>query len=191
MKISISINGVVRDILAKFQQVYEKYEERDVKSDVITPNLMEYTHFNSEEELYDFLYQEAPMEIFGQATETVVNVMSHLVELYKDMPSGYKLRVVSDDLGRAKAATLWFLAKYGLVCDEISFYNTKTVGELWDITDVFITSDVEVIESRPEGKKLVVVTQPYNSSYECDLRLTNLKELTSLNINNILQTEEI
>ena len=191
MKISISINGVVRDILAKFQQVYEKYEERDVKSDVITPNLMEYTHFNSEEELYDFLYREAPMEIFGQATETVVNVMSHLVELYKDMPSGYKLRVVSDDLGRAKAATLWFLAKYGLVCDEISFYNTKTVGELWDITDVFITSDVEVIESRPEGKKLVVVTQPYNSSYECDLRLTNLKELTSLNINNILQTEEI
>ena len=121
MKISVNINGVLRNVLLKFQQVYEKYEDRDVKSDVITPNLMEYTHFDDEEKLYNFLYQEAPMEIFGQAKETFINVISHLVELYKNMPSDYKLRVVSDDLGKAKPATLWFLAKYGLVCDEIVF----------------------------------------------------------------------
>ena len=190
MKISISINGVVRDVLSKFQQVYEKYEERDVKSDVITPNLIEYTHFKDEEELYNFLYQEAPMEIFGQATETITNIVSHLVELYKDMPSDYKLRVVSDDLGKAKSATLWFLAKYGLVCDEIVFYNTKSVVGLWESTDIFITSDVDVIKTKPKDKKLIIIDHSYNSSYDCDLRLTNLKELDSLNINNILQLEK-
>ena len=166
MKISISINGVVRDILSKFQQVYEKYEEIEVKSDVVTPNLMEYTHFKDEEELYNFLYQEAPMEIFGQAT------------------------VVSDDLGKAKSATLWFLAKYGLVCDEIVFYNTRSVVELWENTDIFITSDVDVIKTKPKDKKLIIIDHSYNSSYDCDLRLTNLKELDSLNINNILQLEK-
>tara|TARA_R110000823_G_scaffold315384_2_gene447303 strand:+ start:2575 stop:3150 length:576 start_codon:yes stop_codon:yes gene_type:complete len=191
MKISISINGVVRDILSKFQQVYEKYEERAVKSDVITPNLMEYTHFKTEEELYDFLYQEAPMEIFGQATETVVNVMAHLVELYKEMPSGYRLSIVSDDLGRAKSATLWFLAKYGLVCDEILFYDTKTLEDIWASTDVFITSDVDIINTKPKNKKLIVIDQPYNNLYDCDLRITNLKELDSLNIENIWHLKEM
>ena len=76
MKISVNINGVLRNVLLKFQQVYEKYEDRDVKSDVITPNLMEYTHFDDEEKLYNFLYQEAPMEIFGQAKETFISVVA-------------------------------------------------------------------------------------------------------------------
>jgi|TARA_R110001592_G_scaffold40295_2_gene132295 hypothetical protein len=191
MKISVNINGVLRNVLLKFQQVYEKYEDRDVKSDVITPNLMEYTHFDDEEKLYNFLYQEAPMEIFGQAKETFINVISHLVELYKNMPSDYKLRVVSDDLGKAKPATLWFLAKYGLVCDEIVFYNTKTLENIWDNTDVFITSDVDVIESKPKNKKLIVVDQSYNNSYDCDLRITNLKELDTLNIEDIWRLKEI
>jgi len=191
MKISVSINGVLRDVLLKFQQVYEKYEDREVKSDVITPNLMEYTHFKNEEELYDFLYKEAPMEIFGQAKETILNVVAHLVELYKDMPSDYKLSIVSDDLGKSRSATLWFLAKYGLVCDEIQFYNTKTLNEVWGGTDIFITSDIDVINSKPNNKKLIVVDQPYNNSYDCDLRITNLKELKTLNIEDIWRLKKV
>ena len=191
MIISVSINTVLRDVLSKFEQLYEKYEDREVKSPVITPNSIDYTHFEKPEDLYDFLYTEAPMEIFGQATETITNIVSHLVELYKDMPSDYKLRVVSDDLGKAKSATLWFLAKYGLVCDEIVFYNTKSVVGLWESTDIFITSDVDVIKTKPKDKKLIVIDHIYNSSYDCDLRIDSLKELDSLNINNMLQLEKI
>tara|TARA_R110000737_G_scaffold78955_2_gene110704 strand:- start:499 stop:1077 length:579 start_codon:yes stop_codon:yes gene_type:complete len=191
MKISVSINGVLRDVLLKFQQVYEKYEDRETKSDVITPNLMEYTHFKNEEELYNFLYQEAPMEIFGQAKETILNVIAHLVELYKDMPPDYKLSIVTDDLGKSKSATLWFLAKYGLVCDEILFYNVKTLDGIWEGTDVFITSDIDVITTKPDNKKLIVVDQVYNNSYDCDLRITNLKELNTLNIEDIWRLKEV
>ena len=39
--------------------------------------------FKNEDELYNFLYEEAPMEIFGQAKEIENGVISHLVELYK------------------------------------------------------------------------------------------------------------
>ena len=180
MIISISINGVLRDILSKFEQIYEKYQNQEVKSPVITPNLMDYVHFVNEDELLEFLYNDATMEIFGQAKEIENNVISHLVELYKEMPLDYKLKIVSDDLGKSKAATLWFLSKYGLVCDEIVFYTTDAIKELWEVTDVFITTDTDIINNKPENKKLIVVDKCYNENMECDLRVTTLKEIKSL-----------
>ena len=129
MIISVSINGVLRDILGRFESVYNKYHEEGVNSEVITPDLIKYTHFELPEELYKFIYEESSMEIFGQAKEIKQHVITHLTSLYKSMPKDYKLRIVGDDLGRAKSSTLWFLAKYGTSCDEISFYNSKTVGE--------------------------------------------------------------
>lgn len=95
MNVSISINEGLRDILGRFQVIYEKYYE-EVKSDVITPDLMKYVHFSGDTELYEFLYEEAPMEIFGQAKESENNVIRHLVELYKKMPSDYKLTLISE-----------------------------------------------------------------------------------------------
>ena len=180
MIVSVSINTVLRNVLSKFEEVYEKYEQKEVKSPVTTPNLMEYTHFKNVEDLYDFLYTEAPMEIFGQATESENNVVSHLVELYKGMPSDYKLRIVSDELGRAKPSTFWFLAKYGLVCDEIVFYTTKTLSKLWDETDIFITSDVDVIKNKPDNKKLIILNTSYNDSFDNGIKIDSLKEIKSL-----------
>ena len=96
------------------------------------------------------------------------------------MPVGYKLKIVSDDLGKSKAATLWFLSKYGLVCDEIIFYTSDTLDELWGVTDIFITSDTDIITSKPENKKLIVVDKCYNQDMVCDLRLNTIKEIKSL-----------
>ena len=180
MIISVSINGVLRDVLSRFQEIYEKYHDREVKSEVLTPNLMDYVHFESDDELIDFLYEESPMEIFGQAKESSQNIIQHLMKLYKEMPEGYRLRIVSDDLGRGKSSTLWFLAKYGCVCDEIMFYNTLTIGRIWEDTDVFVTSDLDVINAKPDNKKLIVVDKIYNKDMICDKRINTLKEIESL-----------
>ena len=180
MIISVNINGVLRDILSRFQEIYEKYNDRKVISEVVTPDLMKYVHFESNDELIDFLYEESPMEIFGQAKESCQNVVQHLMKLYKEMPEGYRLRIVSDDLGRGKSSTLWFLAKYGCVCDEIMFYNNLTIDRLWQDTDLFITSDVDIIESKPNGKKLIIVDAVYNKDMDCDKRIDNLKKIESL-----------
>ena len=179
MIISVSINGVLRDILSRFEDVYNKYFEVGVKSTVLTPNLLEYTHFETDLELFEFMYEESPMEVFGQAKEVSNNVMTHLTNLYKEMPKGYKLRVVGDDLGRAKSSTLWFLAKYGCSCDEISFYNTSNVSEMWEKTDLFITSDLDIIKSKPKDKKLIVVDKVYNTDLVCNLRINTLKDIES------------
>ena len=180
MIISLSINGVLRDILSRFAEIYEKYQGKEVTSPVTTPDLMKYVEFKDEDELLEFLYNDATMEIFGQAKEIEHNIISYLVDLYKKMPVGYKLRIVSDDLGKSKAATLWFLSKYGLVCDEITFYNTSTLDELWGVTDIFITADKDVISTKPKNKKLIVINKCYNQDMECDLRVDTLKEIKSL-----------
>ena len=119
------------------------------------------------------------MEIFGHSKETSNNVISHLVELYKSMPTDYKLRIVSDDLGKAKPATLWFLAKYGCSMDELIFYTTETIEHVWDTTDIFITSDIDIISSKPENKKLIVVSKVYNTDMESDLKINSIKEIES------------
>lgn len=179
MVISVSINGVLRDVLSRFEDVYNKYFEVGIKSEVVTPDLIGYTHFETPEDLFEFMYEESPMEIFGQAKETTPNVITHLTSLYKEMPKGYKLRVVGDDLGRAKSSTLWFLAKYGCSCDEISFYNTSKVTEMWEKTDVFITSDLDIIKSKPEDKELIIVDKVYNTDLLCNLRINTLKDIES------------
>ena len=178
MNITISINEVLRDILGRIQTVYEKYYE-EVKEDIVTTDLIKYTHFSAETQLFEFLYEEAPMEIFGQAKEIENNIITHLVELYKDMPSEYKLTLVTDDFGRSKSSTLWFLAKYGCCCDEIKFYTLKTIKNIWESTDVFITADTEVIKLKPKNKKLVIVDRSYNKKIKCDTRIKDLKEIES------------
>ena len=177
MNITISINEVLRDVLGKFQNVYEKYHNTELENDIITPNLLDYVDFKTQDELFDFLYEEAPMEIFGQAKETEINIISHLVDLYKNLPNGYRLRLVSDDFGRGKAATLWFLAKYGMVVDEIIFYSIKNLDYVWSLTDIFITSDVDIIESKPADKKLIILNKVYNESLEGDLKIESLKDI--------------
>jgi hypothetical protein len=179
MIISVTINDVLRDILARFEDVYNKYHEGGVTSTVKTPDLLKYTHFKTSEELYEFMYEESPMEIFGQAKEVEINVMTHLKNLYKEMPKNYRLRIVGDDLGRAKSSTLWFLAKYGCSCDEVSFYSTETLDEMWQKTDLFITADVDIIKSKPKNKELIIVDKVYNEDLICNLRIKTIKDIES------------
>lgn len=179
MIISVTINDVLRDILARFEDVYNKYHEDGVTSSVKTPDLLKYTHFKTSEELYEFMYEESPMEIFGQAKEVEINVMTHLKNLYKEMPKNYRLRIVGDDLGRAKSSTLWFLAKYGCSCDEVSFYSTETLDEMWQKTDLFITADVDIIKSKPKNKELIIVDKVYNEDLICNLRIKTIKDIES------------
>mgnify|MGYP003117415740 FL=1 len=177
MKISVSINGVLRNVLERFQVVYEKYYQ-EVKSDVVCNDLLKYVHFETSEDLSSFLYEEAPMEIFGQATEKEHNVIQHLVELYKSMPLDYKLRVVSDDFGKSRPSTLWFLAKYGCCCDEIKFYEIQEIEDLWQDTDLFITDDLNIINAKPKNKKLIVIGEDKNTG-NIDLIKTSLKDIES------------
>lgn len=76
MRIGIDLNNVLRNTLSKIEQIYSKwYVESEMDFDeefkyeifspVTTLSLREHLNFKDEDHLYDFLYKEHTMEIFG------------------------------------------------------------------------------------------------------------------------------
>ena len=94
MKVGITIDGVIRDFITKFESVYDKYypaeldddeeeleelPERDIKS----LNLLDYFEFTGgTKALNEFMYVESSLEIFGHAGETKLNSVEHLNQLH-------------------------------------------------------------------------------------------------------------
>ena len=66
-----------------------------------------------------------------------------------------------------------------MVVDEIVFYSIKNLDYVWSLTDIFITSDVDIIESKPKDKKLVILNKIYNESFSGDLKIDSLKDVVS------------
>ena len=86
MRIGITVNGVLRDTLHKIIKVYNLYNETDLKvDDIETTNLLEHLDFETEEEFFDWLYVECPMEIFGNSPSTSDNVFNELNKFYKEL----------------------------------------------------------------------------------------------------------
>jgi hypothetical protein len=66
-----------------FNEVDFVYE---IKSPVTSLNLMDHFSFKDKDELYNFLYEEFPMQIFGHAPSTELTSFNDLNDVY------YKLR---------------------------------------------------------------------------------------------------
>ena len=107
MKIGIDLNNVLRDTLKKIEQVYEKWyienfddEEDDfeyeIKSPVTTLDIMSHLSFKDKEQLYDFLYNDFTMEIFGHAGSVEMTSMNDLNDFYLNMRERHDILIVSE-----------------------------------------------------------------------------------------------
>ena len=177
MKIAISINGIIRDLLGKIKLVHQKYYDSDVEEELTYDNIIELLNFKDQDELLEFLYREAPMEIFGHATEVKSNFIRNINELVSDNKE-HSFTLISDEVGRGISATFWFLAKYGCSVKNIKFYNIREVDNLWDEFDLIFTNDEPIIKSKPEDKKVYTlnISKDIDSEYilESPLEITNL-----------------
>tara|TARA_R110002153_G_scaffold80947_3_gene205310 strand:+ start:6911 stop:7468 length:558 start_codon:yes stop_codon:yes gene_type:complete len=179
MNIAISINGILRDLLGKIKKVHKKYYDSDVEEDLNYDNIKELLNFKDQDELLEFLYREAPMEIFGHATEIKNNFIRSLNELV-GVNKDYTFTLISDEVGRGIPATFWFLAKYGCTIKNIKFYNIRQVNNLWDEFDLIFTNDEPIIKSKPVDKQLYTlnVSEEIDSEYILD----SPDKITSLEI---------
>ena len=109
MKIAISINGIIRDLLSKIKVVHKKYYDSDIEEELNYNNIKELLNFKDQDELLEFLYREAPMEIFGHAREVKPNFIRSLNEL-AGTNKDCSFTLISDEVGRGISATFWFLA---------------------------------------------------------------------------------
>jgi hypothetical protein len=203
-RIGIEINGVLRDTIGKFTQLYEKHmideDEYDGKtfdidmsgnteelaskevfeykiiSDVTSLNLTDHFRFNDEDELYHFMYEDFVMQIFGHAGSAETFTFNQLNDLYLKYREENELLIVSDEIGKSKPASLFFLSKFGCLLEKIKFYSNSTINSMWDEVDILLTSNPSLILEKPKDKIVVKYNTTYNKNISCDYEINSFEE---------------
>ena len=189
MRIGIELNGVLRDTLKKIQQEYEKWylenpfkedeekSEYEVMSDLTTLEITKHLKFKDDDELYNFLYREHTMEIFGHAGSVETSSMMDFNEFYLDMRDSHEIIIVSDEIGKSKPASLFFISKFGCLVESVKFYSESTINSLWDSIDVLLTANPTLLLNHPDEKKVIKYETSYNNNIEIEHSIINLKGL--------------
>jgi hypothetical protein len=193
MRIGVELNGVLRDTLKKIQQEYKKWYvdnpfseddsedkfEYEVMSDLTTLDITSHLKFRDENDLYDFLYKEHTMEIFGHAGSVEVSGMMDLNDFYLDTRDNHDTIIVSDEIGKSKPASLFFISKFGCLVESVKFYSESTIKSLWDSVDVLLTANPKLLLNHPENITVIKFNTSYNSDIKTEHSISSIKELKS------------
>lgn len=191
MRIGIELNGVLRDTLKKIQQEYEKWylenpfreenEEDDFKYEVISDlnslDISKHLKFRDNDELYDFLYKEHTMEIFGHAGSVEPSGLLDFNDFYLDMREEHDILIVSDEIGKSKPASLFFISKFGCLVECVKFYSESTINSLWNSVDILLTANPNLLLNHPKDKLVIKFNTVYNKDIEFEHNISSLKEL--------------
>jgi 5'(3')-deoxyribonucleotidase len=176
MKISISINEVLRDFINQFAYTYDKYiAETDVThTDVTNLNLIEFFKFEDINRLNTFLYLEAPLEIFGHAdqmSDGLMNNFNNFIMEIKD-DEEHSVELVSREIDKSIPSTFFFLSKTGCKINDIRFVTHHE--DEWGDNDVLVTANPHALDAKPNGKISVKVRTPYNTDSPADYEIDTL-----------------
>ena len=174
MKIGITLNEVIRDFAGKFQSTYNRYvassEKEEIEGLLTSAELLdiEGIKFQNMEQLNNFMYIHAPLEIFGHADQLHEHVNAKVNEFLTDIEDDeeHEVTLICVEHGRSIPATLFFLSKTGLKFRNIKF--VKKEKEIWENVDVLITANPRVLDMKPEEKKSIKIKYPYNHENESD-----------------------
>jgi acetone carboxylase gamma subunit len=188
MRIAIDVNGVLRDTITKIQQVYEKWyienphlPESGYTYDIISPitslDISQHLKFQNEDEVYDFLYTEHCMEIFGHAPSVAMSTFVDFDEFYKTNRDKHDIMIISDEIGRSKPSTLFFLSKFGCQVERVVFYSKITIDKIWNEFDVLLTANPDLLLNHPQDKKVIKFETVYNQNIDLKNNIDTLKSL--------------
>ena len=212
-KIGIEINGVLRDTISKFTELYEKhlvdshlnestdktYEiefsgdtdeviefnenievnnfEYKVLSPVTSLDLGSHFSFPSKDELYSFMYEEYTMELFGHAPSTEMLSFNILNDIYYNLRDTYDLMIVSDEIGRSKPSSLFFLSKFGCLVEKVFFYSEITKNDMLGEVDILLTANPDLLLNKPDNKIIIKFITDYNKNIKSEYEISSLSDL--------------
>jgi hypothetical protein len=209
MRIAIDVNGVLRDTIGKFTHLYEKHliesyqdipsqtytidlsgnTELEVISEpfeykilslVTTLDLQNHFAFQSEEEYYSFMYEEYCMELFGHAPSTEMTTFNDLNDIYVKNRRQWDFMVLSDEIGKSKPATLFFLSKFGCELEKVFFYSNFTINSIWNEFDVLLTANPNLLLHYPKDKIIIKFETNYNMDINKDFSIKSIKDLKGI-----------
>ena len=198
-RIGFDVNGVLRDTIGKIEQTYEKFhlsqtdgieDETEFQYEMFLPvtslELTKHFKFQNDEELYSFLYEEFAMEIFGHAQSSEYSTFNDLQQIYLKYRDENDLLIVSDEIGKSKPATLFFLSKFICQLEKIKFYSNITINSMWDEVDILLTSNPALLLDNPSNKIVVKYETEYNKDIEVEHTVRTLNEFDD-KLNNLLK----
>ena len=190
MRIGIEINGVLRNTIGKIEQTYQKYlidktdgieNEESFEYGIILPVdslvMKDHFKFQNDEELFSFLYEEFPMEIFGHSQSSEYSTFNDLNEVYVNLRDNHDLIIVSDEIGKSKPASLFFISKFGCQLEKIKFYSNYTINSMWNEIDLLLTANPALLLEHPSDKILIKYETDYNKNIKTSHNIKSLKEL--------------
>lgn len=189
MRIGIEINGVLRDTVGKIKMTYEKFlmnedNEDDFVHEIIEPinslNLLEHFKFKNSDELFEFLYEDCPMEIFGHAMSSEMMTFNYLNDFYKEFRDNNEIVIISDEISKSKPSTLFFLSKFSCLVEEIIFYNEKTKDKIISSFDLIVTSSPDLLINYSNKLSLIKFDTGYNKEVNSDYQISTLKDLNEI-----------
>jgi hypothetical protein len=117
------------------------------------------------------------MEIFGHAGSTETMTFNDFNEFYVDNRTEHDIVIVSDEIGKSKPASLFFLSKFGCLTEKVKFYSNTTINSMWDEIDILLTSNPTLLLEHPKNKIVVKYVTEYNKDIESEYEITTLKDL--------------
>ena len=207
MRVAIDINGVLRDTIGKFKQLYEKHLIEDTQPEILNQtylldddgntelqeipkpfeykmlspvnslNLQNHFSFQTDEEYYSFMYEEYCMELFGHSPSTEMTTFIDLNEIYIKNREKIDFLIISDEIGKSKPATLFFLSKFGCEIEKIVFYSNYTINNIWNEFDILLTANPNLLLTNPEDKKIIKFETEYNKDINKYHSIIKIKEL--------------
>jgi hypothetical protein len=211
-RVGIEINGVLRDTIGKFTELYEKhmidknhYESTDktyqiefsgdteeilelnentndnkfeykILSPVTSLDLENHFLFKDKDELYSFMYEDYTMELFGHAPSTEMMTFNLLNDIYYNLRDTHDLIIVSDEIGRSKPSSLFFLSKFGCLVEKIFFYSEITKNNMWNDIDILLTANPSLLLNKPSNKIVIKYTTHFNEDIESEYSISSLSE---------------
>lgn len=168
MKIGIELNGIVRNLNKQIIKYYKKDIDKTFDDKSVDYNVLDVSNeLNmTKKERYNYMYVDYPYEIFGcaKAMEThLPTTINSWVKILGD--EGIDLAFFSTmEEGLTIQSTYFFLSKIGSRVREM-FFPTDG-AEMWNECDVIITTNKRVVESKPEGKIVILIKRSDNTNLE-------------------------
>jgi hypothetical protein len=186
MEIYVSIDGVIRNTIQKFDYHYrdayldsetEDTFEYGITEPIQNNNILNSYKFQSQEEYEYFTFIEYPIEIFGHAGLSYSTTFTDLNRLIHENPEHTFTLIGVDELGKSKPATLFFLSKNGFLGNDIKFIKSQDVENLWSKCDVWITDSESILQKCPDDKIGIKFNTTYNQYFTYKKEITKLTEI--------------
>lgn len=184
MRLTFTLDDVLRNKTVQFGKIYKKYIDPDIdleSLDFSTNNYEKIFNFESKKEYEKFLYEDFVFEIFAEASacektlDKKLNLWLIEQENNDELEDELKVAITNPmEFNASIGYTYFFLSKMATRVREVFFPVDS--AEIWERSDVLVTADPKLIQSKPEGKTVIKIENDYNRKLTADYTFNSLSD---------------